>query len=844
MRQHFLLGVLLLSWSFSFSQLSLNPLFQDHAVLQRDESILIKGSGTPGMTVQITLADQESSSIVDMDSTWTAVLSPMAAGGPFELSVISGDEAVVLRDLLIGDVWLLSGQSNMEWPLSMSDGGAEEIACPADTRLRHYKVPLTGGPELRSEVSGGSWIVDTTLIREEFSAVGYFFAKELLKESDVAIGLLNSSWGGSRIEPWIPAETLGYDSPAAAERDIMAANEDRAEEIRLRLEPIVGQLDNTDDGTVAGRRVWGMNNFPISDWETMEAPGVWESQMLADFDGVVWMAKEVMVNEDIVGVSTLRLAMIDDNDETYVNGVLVGSTNSYNTPREYTIPEGTLHKGVNRITIRVEDTGGGGGIHGDVGDMSLRTNAGDISLAGSWKYKASAQFNSKGLQTNQTPMYLYNHMIHPLHGFPIKGMLWYQGESNGSLADAIYYEEQIVDMIKVWRDRWGIGDIPFYAVQLANWLAPNDRPKDHGWARIREAHAALSDRLNNTGDVVTIDIGDAGDIHPRNKKEVGRRLALLARSQAYEEEIPVWNSPRYVDCEVVGDRVRLTFDHVGTGLEIEDKYGYPKGFAITGDHGQWEWARAELVSPDQIEVRSPHITNPVAVRYAWAINPDDANVVNSAGLPLSPFRTDNWNQPMRYLALGDSYTVGTSVEHTEAFPYQLAAALASDTAKVEVDMIATNGWTTTDLLQGINDSGLQPDRDEYDLVTLLIGVNNQYQGKDFSLYQTEFVELLDQAIDFVGGDASKVVVVSIPDYAKTPFGRTRPDPKGISDQLDEYNDYARRISSSKGTSYVYITDITRPGSPMPSLVAVDDLHPSGVVYKEITDRIIDAIRPD
>lgn len=425
-------------------------------------------------------------------------------------------------------------------------------------------------------------------------------------------------------------------------------------------------------------------------------------------------------------------------------------------------------------------------------------------------------------------------MIHPLLDFPIKGALWYQGESNAGNHDALKYEELFSDMITDWRGLWK-NDFPFFTVQLANFMAADESPSDGGWPRIREAHANVSKRLPFTGDAVIIDIGEANDIHPRNKHDVGYRLSLLARKIAYGEEDIIWNSPRLVSKEIRNNKIVLSFDHVGEGLYTKDKYGYVHGFAISGEDGHWKWGQAMITAPDEVTVYSPKVSNPSHVRYAWGNNPDDVNLYNSAMLPMSPFRTDDWGYPVvKYLALGDSYTVGTSVTQSESFPYRLADQLKQGAGSVDVDVVAVNGWTTTNLLDSL--SILQP-VDDYDIVTLLIGVNNQYQGKPFSLYEEEFDKLLDQAIEYAGGHPERVVVVSIPDYSYTPFGQSKNDPDKISEELRRYNAYADKMARERGTHYVYITDITKEGLEKPSLVAKDKLHPSGEAYTRFANRI-------
>ena len=336
----------------------------------------------------------------------------------------------------------------------------------------------------------------------------------------------------------------------------------------------------------------------------------------------------------------MGLAKIDDSDKVWVNGTLVGEMNqAYNEVRNYQVSADLLKAGENLIAIRVEDTGGGGGIYGDPELMSIRSGAFQESLAGEWKYKVG-EYRETVARQHQTPTMLYNHMIYPMLGYAIKGVIWYQGESNAGGQRAFTYRKQFPDMIQDWRQKWGQGDFPFLFVQLANFRPPQADPGDSDWAVLRESQSKTLASTPKTTQAVIIDIGEADDIHPRNKKDVGYRLALGARKIAYGEDL-VFSGPVYNSHEVQGNKVVLQFDHIGSGLVAKDKYGYLKGFAVAGPDQQFHWAQARIVE-EQVVVWSDKVPSPQAVRYAWADNPDDANLYNSEGLPASPFRTDDW----------------------------------------------------------------------------------------------------------------------------------------------------------------------------------------------------------
>lgn len=374
----------------------------------------------------------------------------------------------------------------------------------------------------------------------------------------------------------------------------------------------------------------------------MILPNLWESQGMKGMDGVVWFRKTITIPGSMIGApATLHLGKVDDTDHTWINGQSVGETrNAYDKLRQYVIPEGVLKGGENTIAVRVEDYGGGGGLWGAAKDMYLEIGGTRIELAGSWQYRVSPQgmkMNQAAMGPNDAPTLLFNGMIKPLIPYAIQGAIWYQGESNASRAYS--YRTLFPTMIKDWRKRWG-RDFPFLWVQLANFKPPVATPGDSDWAELREAQS-MTLSLPNTGQAVIIDIGEADDIHPRNKQDVGYRLGLAAEKVAYGRNL-TYSSPMYKEMRKEGDRIILSFEHVDKGLRVKDRYGYLKGFAIAGADKKWVWAKAELISDHEIAVYSPRIKAPVAVRYGWASNPDDANLYNAAGLPASPFRTDDW----------------------------------------------------------------------------------------------------------------------------------------------------------------------------------------------------------
>ncbi len=617
----------------SQAQLSVAEIFTDHMVIQRGEVVPVWGWTAPGDEITVRFQDETVRASADKEGSWRVELPPFTAGGPHTLHIEGSSEQITLTDILVGDVWLCSGQSNMEWIVANSNNAENEIANSDHPLIRHYKVEHTWSREKEQHLEGGPWEVASPETTGEFSAVGYFFARELQKDVNVPIGLLNSSWGGSRIEPWMRIETV----KRYLEDDLdefFAEKERERKETEARLKSKIGALPDKSEFMAAMTA-----GYDDSSWETMSLPSLWESKGYNGLDGIAWLRKEFNLSDsEAASDIMLDLAMIDDSDQTYVNGTLVGETiNRYNEHRNYSVPADVLKPGLNVILIRVEDTGGGGGLFGDASDLHYTSSGGEHSLAGEWKFRiAEIARIEAGMQPNQTPTVLYNKMIHPIIHFPIKGVLWYQGESNaGNAEDATIYRDQFKDMISDWRELWGIGEFPFLWVQLANFMAVDEKPAESNWAILRESQSSALE-LPNTAEAVIIDIGEADDIHPRNKQDVGLRLSLAARRIAYGEDV-IYSGPVAKDASVNDNKVVLRFDHSGGGLTVAGGGNSVQGFAIAGKDGDFVWAEARIVD-DRVEVWSDEISKPARVRYAWGNNPDKANLYNAEGLPARPFR--------------------------------------------------------------------------------------------------------------------------------------------------------------------------------------------------------------
>ncbi len=642
----------------------LHPLFTDHMVLQRGVSAPIWGWTKPGAQVTVSISGTSASATAGTDGKWMAKLGLLSAGGPFELTV-AGPETVKLSDVLVGDVWICSGQSNMEMGIAQVKDAAKEIEDADDPQIRLFTVPKNvsnkplamfgpthdGKPAWQEGMT--KWLVcspKNVMVGAwgGFSAAGYFFGRDLQHELKVPIGLIHTSWGGTVAEAWTSGEALEtmLDFKPAVQQlraeSTPATTAQRPAQYATRME----QWYRKNDPGSAGGEVWAGASFNDTDWKTMKLPTHWEEAGLPDYDGVVWFRKEIDVPANWVGHDlALHLGPIDDRDTTFFDGVKVGGLDLYNLPRNYSIPSKLFHAGKNTIAVRVLDTGGAGGIWGQPGDMKIEP-AGQsdraVSLAGEWRYRDSLPLNkaatpppspaAAGANPN-VPTVLYNAMIEPLVPYAIKGAIWYQGESNAGRA--VQYRTLLPTMIRDWRNRFGVGEFPFLIVQLASFQDSKPQPAESSWAELREAQSLAAKAAGHSATASAIDIGEARDIHPKNKQEVGRRLALAARAVAYGEDVE-YEGPTFKSMDVQGSRAILHFDHVGGGLEV--KGSELKGFAIAGPDGKFIWGEA-TIDGDTVVVSSPKIDHPTAVRYAWADNPV-ANLYNKAGLPANPFRTD------------------------------------------------------------------------------------------------------------------------------------------------------------------------------------------------------------
>ena len=632
--------LLLLAGSLT-AQVKVPTYFSNNMVLQKGMAIPVWGWATPGEKVTVTIDQSSMSATADKEGKWNVKLPAMNYGGPYQLT-IQGKTNLSFENVMIGEVWVCSGQSNMEFQLITSKNGEAEVAASNYPNIRLFTVKKTISHQQQEKLQDGEWSQCSPATSSNFSAVGYFFGRELHQKLNVAIGLINSSWGGTIAETWTSEQTIGQNPDFTNQlAQLKKVNlDDYAKSVENEVKQRVGETSTIDKGMKNGQALWAAPAYNDASWKTMELPGYIESNGLQGVDGIVWFRKEITLSADEAKQkSTLYLAKINDSDSTYINGVLIGSTKlQAEKSRVYPINAGVLKTGKNIITVRIEDIGGMGGVYGNPATLYLQSGDHNISLVGSWKYKVGiVKFNAV-LSPNSYPTLLYNAMIHPLVPFAIKGAIWYQGESN--VERAKQYRRVFPDLIKDWRAHWNQGDFPFLFVQLANLRKQDSIPVESDWAELREAQT-MTLALPNTGMAVTTDVGEALDIHPKNKQTVGLRLALAGLKVAYQKDI-VYTGPVYQSMNVEGNKVTLTFDQIGSGIKIKDKYGYLKGFAIAGEDHQFHWATGKITGVNTLQISSSEVQHPVAVRYAWSNNPEDANLYNSADLPASSFRTDSW----------------------------------------------------------------------------------------------------------------------------------------------------------------------------------------------------------
>lgn len=640
----------------SYADIRLPHVFGSGMVLQRRKPIPIWGWAEAGEKITVKLGKQTRTATADQFGQWTVRLAPMEAGGPYLFVVKGRKSSLKLTDVLLGDVWVCSGQSNMEWPLASAKNALAEIRTARYPKIRQFLVKRAMSTVPQYDLDG-DWKVCSPETAPDFTAVGYFFARTLQQELNVPIGLINTSWGGTNSETWTSREALASDpelAPTVVNLPTTSGEiqRDGMERMRRRLAAHQhGQLP-----TLSEECAWSEPDFDTHDWQTINVPGDWEWAGLPIFDGVVWLRREITIPKEAdVNNMVLRLGNGDDGDSTYVNGQLIGESTG-GQDRAYAIPDGILKHGRNVIAVRVDDKGGPGGLMGGGTQLMLANNTFEESLAGAWQYRIAHVYpSSYDAGPNTYGTLLFNAMVRPLMPYAIEGAIWYQGESNADRA--AQYRRAFPLLITDWRTQWAkaayppgttkvpVVDFPFLFVQLANFGSAGSN-----WAELREAQT-MALTLPNTGMAVTSDIGEANNIHPRNKQDVGYRLAAEALRVAYHQN-RVSRGPMLDSMTVSGNRVALTFKNVGSGLMTTDKYGYLKGFEVAGSDQKFYPARAFIVGT-KVLLGAESVDHPVAVRYGWANDNGDINLYNKEGFPAVPFRTDSWKGVTENAKFGD-----------------------------------------------------------------------------------------------------------------------------------------------------------------------------------------------
>lgn len=626
----------MLSFHSMDSQIVLPKVLGDGMILQRDENVKIWGWASKGEPITVTFNKKKYKVTTNADGSWMIRVATGKAGGPFEMK-IEGKNKILLNNILVGDVYVCAGQSNMVHQMQLHNiRYAEDIAKADNTKIRQFFVPnVTSLTAPQKDFNQGAWKTATKENIADFSAVAYFFAKKLYEKYRVPIGIINTSWGGTPIESWI-SESGFKDFPAA--KELIAKNKDTAYIAAQKTNYNGNRQPEQEDKGKTGK--WYANAYVPKGWRPIAVPGYWEDQGVRDLDGVVWYRREIDVPQAMAaGKAKIFMGRIVDADEVYINGKEIGHTTYLYPQRRYAIPDGTLQAGKNTIVVRITNNGGKGGFVPDK-PYYLTSNNDTIDLTGYWQYKVGRvnipvqrQGGGGGINLQNQPTALYNAMVAPITNYGIKGIVWYQGESNTGKADE--YPKLQEALVADWRTKWN-KELPFLYVQLPGFMDYRYLPSDSQWALFREAQAATL-TLPKTAMAVAIDLGEWNDIHPDRKKEVGERLAIAAQKTIYGEKI-VAAGPTYKSYTADGNKLVVTFTNADKGLLTTDGEA-PEEFAIAGEDKKFVWAKAKI-DGNKIVLWNDEIKEPKYVRYAWADNPVNPNLVNTENLPAAPFRTD------------------------------------------------------------------------------------------------------------------------------------------------------------------------------------------------------------
>ena len=650
MKKIALVVIFIVSVVLAHTTIKLPALVGNNMVLQRDAKINLWGWATPGEKINITFQNKTVKATTDKDGKWAVILPALPAGGPYNMVIKGKAESDTIRNILVGDVWLASGQSNMEFITKKVNNSKEEIEKANYSNIRLFGVNKNLSFQPEKYIKSDGWVECSPKSVEYFSVIAYLFGRELCEKYQVPIGLISSSWGGTPAEAWVSAEGLNQlDEFKESVKNISSLDANKFDVfIKTRDEWYKG-AGAIDRGHMANGQSWADTGINTSDWSSMHLPGVWsENNQLKGYMGAIWFRKEIDIPANMVGKPLeLNLASIAANDSTFFNGKFIGKGIGFGHKPIYKIPAEDVKAGKNLLVMRIQGFKLLSGVTGTDNEFFARNGNDRLELAGDWQYKTAADLenipNIIGIERYnksmpQCPLVLYNAMIAPLIPYTIKGVIWYQGESNAdSFEEANQYYTLFPTLIKDWRKQWGY-EFPFLFVQLAGYQPNKKEPTDYPWARVREAQSkALS--LPSTGMATAVDIGEENDVHPKNKQDVAHRLVLAAGKVAYGKQV-ISSGPTFSKMTIEGDKIRISFNNVGSGLLTKGQYDYVRGFAIAGADKRFTWAKAYQDGNDIIVV-SDKIKNPVAVRYDWCNFPD-GNIYNKENLPATPFRTDIW----------------------------------------------------------------------------------------------------------------------------------------------------------------------------------------------------------
>lgn len=634
--------LLLALHSAAFAQLKLARLFIDHVVLQRQKTIPVWGWATPNESVKVSLANQSQSAKADASGKWMVRFSPMEAGGPHQLTVSAKSGNLAIKDILIGEVWLCSGQSNMEWRVAQANNYLAEKQNADYPQIRHFFVDHEVTMTPQADLKSGEWKICSPETVGNFTAVGFFFARELYQKLNIPVGLLHSSWGGSQIEGWISKEAMLTDDELKTYAQSLPDNWADADAIHDKKTRKIILGNESINPTVDDEKKYFEANYDFSKWLNAGSPlGQWDWKGVWMFRGNGYMARMIDMPADMAAKeTTLGLGIQDSQNQVYINGTLVYE-GAQNGIRKISIPANTWKADNNQLMIKfgnmVNPSWYGLGLMGGENDLFVSAGTDKISLANAWKIMPSfADKHEYVHSSNNLGTTIYNSMIAPLVPFAIRGALWYQGESNAGRA--YQYRTSFPLMIKDWRKQWK-DDFSFYFVQLSSYGDYQNSNQGSNWGELREAQT-MTLSLPKTGMAVSTDVGNPKDIHPTNKQDVGHRLAVNALKFDYGQDV-LHSGPMYESVKFEEGKATLSFKYTGKGLMAKDKFGYLKGFEIAGEDKAFYYAKADIIG-DKVVVYHPKGLKPIAVRYAWADAPEDANLFNIDGLPASPFRTDDW----------------------------------------------------------------------------------------------------------------------------------------------------------------------------------------------------------